>query len=121
MSNSSPSQEGKPSLEAPTTQPPLVQPTAEFTFDDDIPQARHFPIITIVLSLDDPGEPNHVDLGSIPPQIAAAALEGIARQLTRLSWPSRVTYAGQTIFDPAQMFPDMDDDNDEDDEPFIGD
>jgi hypothetical protein len=60
-------------------------------------------------------------LGSVPPQIAAAALEGIARQLARLSWPSRVTYAGQTIFDPAQMFPDVDDDNDEDDEPFIGD
>ena len=120
MSNSSQSPGEKQSLEAPTTQQPL-QPAAEFAFDHDIPQARHFPIITIVLSLDDPGEPNHVDLGSVPPQIAAAALEGIARQLLRLSWPSRVTYAGQTIFDPAQMFPDLDDDEIDDEEPFAGD
>ena len=118
MSNSSQSPGEKQSLEAPTTQQTPAQPTAEYAFDDDIPQARHFPIITIVLSLDDPGEPNHVDLGSVPPQIAAAALEGISSQLRRLSWPSRVSYAGQTIFDPAQMFPDMDDDDDDDGEPF---
>ncbi len=85
--------------------------------DDDIPQAKDFPVITIVLSLDDPSEPNHVDLGSIPPAIAAGALEGIATHLKRLTWPSRVTYAGQMIFDPSLALPsngfdDMDDDDD---------
>jgi len=34
--------------------------------------------------------------------------------LKKLTWPSRVTYAGQTIFDPEQMMPDMDDDVDMD-------
>jgi hypothetical protein len=62
--------------------------------------------------LDDPSEPNHVDLGSVPPQIAAGALEGIANHLKKLTWPSRVTYAGQTIFDPEHMMPDMDSDED---------
>ncbi len=112
MSNSSPSPEGSPSSEA-TTSPPPEDNKAPL-FDDGIPQARHFPVITIVLSLDDPGEPNHVDLGSVPPQIAAGALEGIANHLKKLTWPSRVTYAGQTIFDPEQMMPDMDDDVDMD-------
>ena len=115
MSNSSQSPEGKPSLEAPTIPQESEEEAHKFSFDDDIPQAKHFPVITIVLSLDDPSEPNHVDLGSIPPQIAACALDSISNQLRRLSWPSRVTYAGQTVFDPAQMLPDFDD---SDDEPF---
>ncbi|BCV00213.1 MAG: hypothetical protein CM15mV33_740 [uncultured marine virus] len=33
--------------------------------ENDIPRANHFPVTTIVLSLDDPSEPNHVDLGSV--------------------------------------------------------
>lgn len=121
MSNSSQSPGEKPSLEVPTTAPPKSESAEEsddaspiYAFDDDIPQARHFPVITLVLSLDDPAEPNHVDLGSVPPQIAAAALTAIADQLRKLSWPSRITYAGQTVFDPAQMLPDFDDDDDDD-------
>ena len=109
MSNLSQSPEGKPSLEATTTPP---EDESAPLYDEGIPQASHFPIITIVLSLDDPAEPNHVDLGSVPPQIAAGALEGIANHLKKLTWPSRVTYAGHTIFDPEQMMPDMDDDED---------
>ena len=111
MSNSSPSPEGNPSSEATTTPLETEDNAPERLFDDGIPQARHFPVITIVLSLDDPGEPNHVDLGSVPPQIAAGALEGIANHLKKLTWPSRVTYAGHTIFDPEQMNPDMDDED----------
>ncbi len=109
MSNSSPSPEGSQSSEATTS--PLPEDGKAPLFDEGIPQARHFPVITIVLSLDDPGEPNHVDLGSVPPQIAAGALEGIANHLKKLTWPSRVTYAGHTIFDPEQMMPNMDDDD----------
>ena len=107
MSNLSQSPEGKPSLEASTS-----LPIPDFNLEDDVPQAKHFPIITIVLSIDDPGEPNHVDLGSVPPQIAAAALESISSQLKRLAWPSRVTYAGQMVFDPLAMTPDFDDEDD---------
>lgn len=81
-------------------------------FDDDIAQANHFPVITIVLSLDDPSEPNHVDLGSVPPQIAAAAFRSLSIQLEKLSWPSKVSYAGQTIFDPSKLVAGMDDDDD---------
>ena len=115
MSNSSQSPGEKPSSEVSTTpyEAGLEQTTANFAFDDDIPQAKHFPVITIVLSLDDPSEPNHVDLGTVPPQIAAASLQSISNQLRKLSWPSRVTYAGQTVFDPAQMLPEFDDE-----EPF---
>ena len=109
MSNSSQSHGARPSSAETTTEPEL-----QVEFDDDIPQARDFPVITIVLSLDDPSEPNHVDLGSIPPAIAGGALEGIANHLKRLAWPSRVTYAGQTIFDPLAMVPSDDFDDDDD-------
>jgi len=111
MSNSSQSHGARPSSAESTTEPEL-----QVEFDDDIPQAKDFPVITIVLSLDDPSEPNHVDLGSIPPGIAAGALEGIANHLKRLSWPSRVTYAGQTIFDPSLVIStdDLDDFDDGD-------
>ena len=108
MSNSPRSQEEKQSSEAPTTPPE----EDEGGYDYDIPQSKQFPVITIVLSLDDPSEPNHVDLGSVPPQIAAAALERISSELERLSWPSRVTYAGQTVFDPTVMQPGIDPDED---------
>ena len=118
MSNSSQSPGEKPSSEVTTTPLEDEGPALEYgiSFDDDIPQAKHFPVITIVLSLDDPSEPNHVDLGTVPPQIAAASLISIASKLKKLSWPSRVTYAGQTVFDPAQMLPDLDDDNLDDDD-----
>ena len=103
MSNSSQSPGEKPSSEVTTTpsddDESVVRPTV--SFDDDIPQATQFPIITIVLALDDPSEPNHVDLGSVPPQIAAAVFRTMATQLEKLSWPSRVTYAGQTVFEPV--------------------
>tara|TARA_R100001530_G_scaffold126852_1_gene95859 strand:+ start:372 stop:740 length:369 start_codon:yes stop_codon:yes gene_type:complete len=117
MSNSSQSPGEKPSSEVTTTPLEDEGPTLEYgiSFEEDIPQAKHFPVITIVLSLDDPSEPNHVDLGTVPPQIASASLFSIASQLKKLSWPSRVTYAGQTVFDPAQMLPDLDDDDPEED------
>jgi len=41
-------------------------------------------------------------------------MTAIADQLRKLSWPSRITYAGQTVFDPAQMLPDFGDDDDDD-------
>jgi len=106
MSNSSPSPEAKQSSEGSTT-----PPEEECGFDYDIPQSKAFPVITIVLSFDDPSEPNHVDLGSVPPQIAAAALARISQELGRLSWPSRVTYAGQTVFDPTMNYTDDDDED----------
>jgi len=110
MSNSSPSPEERQSLEESITQPK----TDIFSNDleNDIPRANHFPVITVVLSLDDPSEPNHVDLGSVPPQIAAAAFKSISYQLEKLSWPSRVSYAGQTIFDPAKLIEDFTGDDD---------
>tara|TARA_Y100000401_G_scaffold112845_1_gene112760 strand:- start:57 stop:236 length:180 start_codon:yes stop_codon:yes gene_type:complete len=51
-------------------------------------------------------------LGSVPPQIAAAAFKSIAYQLEKLSWPSRVSYAGQTIFDPAKLIEEFGGDDD---------
>ncbi|MBO92398.1 MAG: hypothetical protein CMM27_10830 [Rhodospirillaceae bacterium] len=117
MSNSSQSPGEKPSSEVSTTpseEEERVRPT--LAFDDDIPQANQFPIITIVLALDDPSEPNHVDLGSVPPQIAAAVFRTMATQLEKLSWPSRVTYAGQTVFEPSALIPQFDEDEDDDDD-----
>jgi len=111
MSNSSPSPEAKQSSAALTT-----PPEEECGFDYDIPQSKAFPVITIVLSFDDPSEPNHVDLGSVPPQIAAAALARISQELGRLSWPSRVTYAGQTVFDPTMTYSNEEEDGIEFDE-----
>ena len=109
MSNSSPSPEERQSLEE-----SITQPTNPFnSFDEDIPQASHFPVITVVLSLDDPSEPNHVDLGSVPPQIAAAVFKSLSHQLEKLSWPSVISYAGQTIFDPAKLISDFVDGDDE--------
>ena len=48
----------------------------------------------------------------MPPQIAAAAFKSIAYQLEKLSWPSRVSYAGQTIFDPAKLIEEFGGDDD---------
>ena len=110
MSNSSQSPEEKPSLEESIILPKTKDSLTD-AFDDDIAQANHFPVITIVLSLDDPAEPNHVDLGSIPPQIAAAAFRSLSVQLEKLSWPSKVSYAGQTIFDPSKLMPEFDEDD----------
>ena len=115
MSNSSQSPEERLSLEESTTQPTEPEQTFSYELDEDIPRASHFPVITIVLSLDDPSEPNHVDLGSVPPQIAAAACRSISQQLEKLSWPSRVSYAGQTIFDPERIIADLEDDTDPED------
>ena len=51
----------------------------------------------------------------MPPQIAAAAFRSISQQLEKLSWPSRVSYAGQTIFDPERIIADLEDDTDPED------
>ncbi len=115
MSNSSQSPEVRPSSAGSTT-----QPEGQGGFDDEIPQATHFPVITIVLSFDDPSEPNHVDLGSVPPMVAASALKRIASELECLAWPSRVTYGGQVVFDPTVNVGGLDGweiDEDEDEDP----
>jgi len=116
MSNSFQSPEARPSSEASTTKPEEYE-----GFDSEIPQASEFPVITIVLSFDDPSEPNHVDLGSVPPMVAAAALARISKELSCLHWPSRVTYGGTVVFDPmkhASRFESWEDKEDDDFDDF---
>ena len=117
MSNWFQSPEARQSSEASTTKPEEEEYEG---FDSEIPQASEFPVITIVLSFDDPSEPNHVDLGSVPPMVAASALARIAKELNCLHWPSRVTYGGTVVFDPVKHSNrfeswDNDEETDEDD------
>lgn len=63
---------------------------------DDI----QFPVITISVSNDDLEEPIHVDLGSVPPFVAAAVLEKVASVL-RVAVPApKITFKGNVLVEP---------------------
>ena len=69
---------------------------AAFQDDGDL----NFPVITISVSHDDLNEPIHVDLGSIPPFIAASVLEKVATVL-KMSVPApRITFKGIVLVEP---------------------
>lgn len=59
-----------------------------------------FPVITIHVSEDDQNEPIHVDLGSVPPFIAAAVMEKVIVILKSISPGPRITFKGQVIAEP---------------------
>lgn len=68
----------------------------EFQDDGDI----QFPVITISVSHDDLNEPIHVDLGSIPPFVAAAVLDKVASILKAASPAPRITFKGNILVEP---------------------
>lgn len=69
---------------------------AAFSDDGDLT----FPVITISVSHDDLDEPVHVDLGSIPPFVAAAILEKVASVLKFAVPAPRITFKGNIIAEP---------------------
>jgi hypothetical protein len=75
-----------------------------------------FPVITISLSYDDPVEPIHVDLGSVPPFIATAILEKILDVMQDLEVGPKVTFKGVTLLDAEPFYGDLDFDFSDDDE-----
>lgn len=81
----------------------------------------NFPVITISLSYDDPKEPVHVDLGSVPPFIAAAIFEQILDSMQDLMVSPKVTFKGVTLLEADSFYGDLelslsdDDDIDDDD------
>lgn len=66
-------------------------------FDDGDIQ---FPVITISVSHDDLDEPIHVDLGSIPPFVAAAVLEKVASILKTAVPAPKITFKGNVLVEP---------------------
>lgn len=66
-------------------------------FDDEDIQ---FPVITISVSHDDLEEPIHVDLGSIPPFVAAAVLEKVASVLKTAVPAPKITFKGNVLVEP---------------------
>lgn len=59
-----------------------------------------FPVITISVSYDDLNEPVHVDLGSIPPFIAASILEKVVSVLKLNAPMPKITFNGDIIAGP---------------------
>lgn len=68
------------------------------SFDED--GDLTFPVITISVSHDDLDEPVHVDLGSIPPFVAAAILEKVASVLKFAVPAPKITFKGNIIAEP---------------------
>lgn len=64
--------------------------------DDDI----QFPVITISVAHDDLDEPIHVDLGSIPPFVAASVLEKVASILKTAVPAPKITFKGNVLVEP---------------------
>lgn len=64
--------------------------------DDDF----QFPVITISVQHDDLDEPIHVDLGSIPPFVAAAILEKVASMLKTALPAPKITFRGNVLIEP---------------------
>lgn len=84
-------------------------------FDND-----HFPVITISLSYDDPNEPIHVDLGSVPPFVAASIFEQVIDVMEELKVGPKVTFGGQVLIEASGIYGDLEltfaDDEDSDDD-----
>lgn len=68
----------------------------DFQDDGDI----QFPVITISVSHDDLDEPIHVDLGSIPPFVAAAVLDKVASILRAATPAPKITFKGNVLVEP---------------------
>jgi hypothetical protein len=64
--------------------------------DEDI----NFPVITISVSNDDMEEPIHVDLGSVPPFVAAAVLDKVASILKTAVPAPKITFKGNVLVEP---------------------
>ena len=74
-------------------------------------ESEFFPnmqIMTVVI--DEGDQPHRVDLGDVPPHVAAAVFRSIVESLEELILPPVITYKGDTIFDVAFEFMDDDDD-----------
>ena len=72
---------------------------SKFENDDDM----DFPVITISVSNEDLREPIHVDLGSIPPFIAAAVLEKIVEELKMITPSPKITFQGAILSGPLDI------------------
>lgn len=68
------------------------------TFEDD--GDIKFPVITISVSHEDLREPIHVDLGSVPPLVAAVVLEKVALELKMTVPPPKITFKGVVLTEP---------------------
>lgn len=80
-----------------------------------------FPVITISLSYDDPKEPIHVDLGSVPPFVAAAIFEQVIDIMEDLKVGPKVTFGGKVLIEAEGLYGDLeltfgDDEDDEEDD-----
>lgn len=59
-----------------------------------------FPMITISISYDDPDEPIHVDLGSIPPFVAVSVFERILDAMSNIAIGPKITFKGDVLAQP---------------------
>jgi hypothetical protein len=59
-----------------------------------------FPMITISISYDDPDEPIHVDLGSIPPFVAVSVFERILDSMSSIAIGPKITFKGDVLAQP---------------------
>jgi hypothetical protein len=59
-----------------------------------------FPMITISVSYDDPEEPIHVDLGSIPPFVAVSVFERILEAMSNIAVGPKITFKGDVLAQP---------------------
>jgi len=86
----------------------------------DIFENDSFPVITISLSYDDPNEPIHVDLGSVPPFVASAIFEQILEVMEELKVGPKVTFGGKVLIEADSLYGDLEltfgDDEDIDDD-----
>jgi len=73
----------------------------EFSDDQDI----RFPVITISVFNDDLNEPIHVDLGSVPPFVAATVLEKVASMLKTAVPAPKITFKGNVLIEPFSHGP----------------
>lgn len=85
-----------------------------------------FPMITISISYDDPDEPIHVDLGSIPPFVAVSVFERILDAMSNIAIGPKITFKGDVLAQPfsasdvsfqdlLELFTQNEDDEDNDD------
>ena len=86
----------------------------------DIFENDNFPVITISLSYDDPKEPIHVDLGSVPPFVAASIFEQIRDVMEDLKVGPKGTFGGKVLIEAEMLYGDLEltfgDDEDDDDD-----
>lgn len=74
----------------------MTNEMSQFQDDGDI----KFPVITISVSHDDLDEPIHVDLGSIPPFVAAAVLEKVVSMLKMAVPVPKIMFKGNVLIEP---------------------